>query len=153
VTLGAGSGLSVGPGSAIFVTNTPHALRIAAALASFIARSTGVLPAITPFTDRRPQTVPRGSLTLEIAAGSGGEGYELSVNDTELRLQASTAAGLFYGVQTIRQLLPPSSEYEAVLFQKPRPAMIPALSIVDAPRYEWRGRCSTCRGISSPSTT
>ena len=47
--------------------------------------------------------------------------------------------GLFYGVQTIRQLLPYWGEHDAVLFQKPRPATIPAVTIADAPRFAWRG--------------
>ena len=72
---------------------------------------------------------------------SGGESYELTIESQprQLRLTATTPAGLFYGVQTIRQLLPYWSEYEAVLFQQPRPATLPALHIRDAPRYEWRG--------------
>jgi hexosaminidase len=140
LTVGPGPGLSVGPGTQIFVTNSPPALRIAGQLASFIARSTGVMPAITPLGDALPQTLPPGSLSLTVAPGDAlREGYELTVTDRQLRLQAATPGGLFYGVQTIRQLLPFWGEHDAVLFQKPRPATIPAVTIADAPRYEWRG--------------
>jgi hexosaminidase len=140
VTMGAGQGLSIGPDSKIFVTNTPAALRIAGELASIIARSTGFRPAITPFVEGLPLTVPRGSLGLNVmSAATVVESYELTVNDRELRLVATTSAGLFYGVQTIRQLLPYWGEYEAILYEKPRPVTIPALSITDRPRYAWRG--------------
>ena len=130
----------LGPGSKIFVTNTPSAVRIAGELATFIARSTGVLPVITPFVDKLPMPVPDGSLALTVEPGIALlEGYELTVTDRNLRLQASTPAGLFYGVQTIRQLLPYRSEYEAVLYEKPQTVTVPAVLIRDAPRYGWRG--------------
>jgi hexosaminidase len=129
----------LGPGSKIFVTNTPPAVRIAGELATFIARSTGVLPVITPFVDKLPMPVPDGSLALTVEPGIALEGYELTVTDRNLRLQASTPAGLFYGVQTIRQLLPYRSEYEAVLYEKPQTVTVPAVHIRDAPRYAWRG--------------
>lgn len=69
-------------------------------------------------------------------APPGDEGYTLSVSSTAVRISARTPAGLFYGVQTLRQLLPPFLEYEAA---RPRPIMIPAVEIVDQPRFAWRG--------------
>jgi len=54
-------------------------------------------------------------------------------------LTGHSPAGLFYGVQTIRQLLPYWSEYEAIMFRQPKPVTLPAVTIRDAPRYEWRG--------------
>jgi len=49
---------------------------------------------------------------------------------------ARTPAGLFYGVQTLRQLLPAAVEYSAAF---PRPMRLPAARVVDAPRFAWRG--------------
>jgi hexosaminidase len=69
----------------------------------------------------------------------GTEGYEIAIDPQRLALTARTSAGVFYGAQTIRQLLPYSAEYEAVLFLEPRPLTLPALRIVDTPRYVWRG--------------
>lgn len=66
----------------------------------------------------------------------GDEGYELVIDTARVEVTAATPAGLFYGVQTIRQLLPPLVEYTAAYR---RPLWIPVGRIVDVPRFEWRG--------------
>ena len=77
------------------------------------------------------------SLTLEGAPGSlGDEGYQLSISPDLVRIAASQPAGLFHGVQTLRQLLPPAIESSA--FQ-PGPWRLPAGTISDTPRFAWRG--------------
>ena len=81
----------------------------------------------------------RGNITLRLdrsRADLGDEGYALSVTPDAIRIQASTAAGLFYGVQTLRQMLPPLVEYEAV---RPQRIAIAVAEISDAPRFTWRG--------------
>lgn len=139
MTIGAGGGFVFDSSSRIYATNTPAALRVAGELASLVSRATGARPSITPFVDGQPQVVPDGGISLILGGAPAGEGYQLAVDARQVRLTAATPAGLFYGVQTIRQLLPAASEYEAVLFSKPRPATIPVLEIDDAPRYPWRG--------------
>jgi hexosaminidase len=69
-------------------------------------------------------------LTLNEDPGLGEEGYELSIRTDSILLRARCPAGLFYGVQTLRQLLPvdPSASVS-----------LPAVSIRDIPRFEWRG--------------
>ena len=68
------------------------------------------------------------------------EGYLLTVTPAQVKIKARTSHGLFYGVQTLLQLLPP-----AIAFQDPTlvPAdvewVIPAVRIEDYPRYEYRG--------------
>ena len=119
-------------------TNDPAAQRVAQHLITLIRRSTGIN--VPRNTESGPNT--EGTIVLRLdeqQASLGREGYELTIGAQSLRLVAATPAGLFYGVQTIRQLLPRSSEYEAVLYDKPRPVMLPALTIRDHPRYEWRG--------------
>lgn len=69
-------------------------------------------------------------LTLEGDAGLGEEGYELSITPELVLLQARCPAGLFYGIQTLRQFLP---------VQQSEAIGLPALSIRDVPRFEWRG--------------
>ncbi len=60
----------------------------------------------------------------------GEEGYDLSITPQGIRIEANCPAGLFYGVQTLRQLLPVLPE-ETI--------RLPALSIRDLPRFPWRG--------------
>jgi len=77
-------------------------------------------------------------LTTENAnTNLGPEGYELSVTARSVVIRAPTQAGLFYGVQTLFQLLPPE------IFSTNRaPRMswlIPCVQIEDWPRFQWRG--------------
>lgn len=67
----------------------------------------------------------------------GTEGYSLKVSPESLVLKAAKPAGIFYGIQTIRQLLPPAVES----FQSARRTRfaIPSVEITDKPRFPWRG--------------
>jgi hexosaminidase len=69
--------------------------------------------------------------------GVDDEGYVLEVSSERVIARAGGDRGLFYAVQTIRQLLPPA------IFREGRVAnvewTIPAVSIEDAPRFAWRG--------------
>jgi hexosaminidase len=69
-------------------------------------------------------------LSLNGDASLGEEGYELSIRPDSILLQANCPAGLFYAVQTLRQLLPALPNGDVNL---------PAVSIRDTPRFEWRG--------------
>lgn len=68
------------------------------------------------------------------------EGYALSVTPEQVKITARTAHGLFYGVQSLLQLLPAEINYQDPSFV---PAnfewTIPAVEINDYPRYEYRG--------------
>ncbi|MCH7871586.1 MAG: beta-N-acetylhexosaminidase, partial [Planctomycetes bacterium] len=72
----------------------------------------------------------------------GDEGYELRIDLNGMLLRAPTARGLFLGVQTIRQLLPP--EFRTKGLGMGKPVFLPVLKIVDKPRYSWRGMLLDC---------
>ncbi len=77
-------------------------------------------------------------LTTENAnTNLGPEGYELTVAPDSVVIRAPAQAGLFYGVQTLLQLLPPeifsSNRVQNVDWQ------IPCVQIKDWPRFKWRG--------------
>ncbi len=77
------------------------------------------------------------SLTLEGAPESlGDEGYQLVITPSQVRIAARQPAGLFYGVQTLRQLLPAAIESASA---QPGPWRLPAGTITDFPRFAWRG--------------
>lgn len=67
----------------------------------------------------------------------GKEGYRLSVAPGMVSIRAPGSAGIFYGVQSLRQLLPPE------IFRAARVAniewTIPCVRIEDYPRFQWRG--------------
>ncbi len=65
------------------------------------------------------------------------EGYLLNVIDGRVEITASNPAGFFYGIQTLRQLLP--VEIESNNQVKNINWWIPNISISDNPRFEWRG--------------
>ncbi len=82
-------------------------------------------------TDRQQ----RGSIRLALiddAATTGEAGYRLGVAANGVHIEAASAAGLFYGVQTLLQLLPTGAVSRS-------PVSIPAVQINDRPRFGWRG--------------
>src|SRR5262245_48202320 len=100
---------------------------------------------IAPAIDRVPDVVAAGEaegtapvILLKLTPGgdAASEGYELAVDPQRIQITASGAAGLFYGVQTLRQLLPASVEYRAA---RPHALTVPAVRIADRPRFAWRG--------------
>jgi hexosaminidase len=62
----------------------------------------------------------------------GSQGYVIRVTDSGVLVAGRTAQGLFYGVQTLRQLLRPEGSAGKTL-------AVPALVIRDWPSMEWRG--------------
>jgi len=65
------------------------------------------------------------------------EGYRLYVRQKEIVIEANTPAGLFYGVQSLLQLLPVEIMSGAVV--NGVEWTIPCVEITDAPRFGWRG--------------
>lgn len=133
---------SAGPGLVIVAPENDAAIaRIATLTAQLIGRATGARPVVTT-----PDAAPQGSrIVLAVKAPSSAataaadESYDMTIGEAEIRIVGASPAGVFYGVQTLRQLLPYGSEYEAANFAKPRPALLPGAHIADRPRYAWRG--------------
>ncbi len=84
---------------------------------------------------------PAGSggpgIELALDSSLGAEAYRLSVDGGGVRIVGGDRAGVFYGIQTLRQLLP-TAVYRRVA---PRGVRweVPAVVIEDAPRFRWRG--------------
>jgi len=82
---------------------------------------------------------PAGSIALRLDPGAtslGLEGYELTVARDRVTLVANQPNGLFYGVQTLRQLFPWTVEHPAAFN---RGLKLPAVRVTDGPRFAWRG--------------
>ena len=67
----------------------------------------------------------------------GGEGYRLSIGRSGVAIKANTEAGVFYGLQTLYQLLPVPGTAEAP--RSPERWVLPFTEVVDRPRFQWRG--------------
>lgn len=112
----------------------PQVERIARYLADLIGNTVESTPRVLTAADT---TRSRIELVLDPQAPAGSESYDLSVTRERVRIAARAPAGLFYGVQTLRQLLPYTVEYTAAFA---RPMRIAGVHISDAPRYEYRGQ-------------
>ncbi len=67
----------------------------------------------------------------------GAEGYLLTVYPDTITIYAPQPAGTFYGIQTLRQLLPDAIESQEPV--RDVPWEVPCVRIGDAPRFRWRG--------------
>ncbi len=137
LTMGSGAPFDLSRRTTIVVDgNNAEVTAIAQAFAAIVRPSTGfalaILPAVADTT--------ASNIYLRLAADRaalGEEGYDLAITRGAATLVANRPAGLFRGVQTLRQLLP--SEVESDMGVARAVWEIPALSITDQPRYAWRG--------------
>jgi hexosaminidase len=136
MVLALGSPFEIGRTTGIYVDGSnPEVTSIGEVLAAQIRRPTGFAIAVAPLG-----TAPAGSIVLRLApdrTALGEEGYELTVARDSVRLVANRPAGLFRGIQTIRQLLP--ADIESDMGVERYDWSIPALSIADQPRFAYRG--------------
>ncbi|MGO4382796.1 beta-N-acetylhexosaminidase [Specibacter sp. RAF43] len=78
-----------------------------------------------------------GGIVLSLDAALAPEAYRLSVSGDGVALAGGDAAGVFYGCQTLCQLLPSEIYRQAVVAGAHWCA--PAVVVEDAPRFGWRG--------------
>jgi hexosaminidase len=135
--------VSMTPGESFVITKEtvievtpgqPHLRRIAESVAELVWPALEARLAIREAGAAAAPGVIR--FDLEPSAERPEEGYDLAVTREGIRIAARTPAGVFYGVQTLRQLLPWRVELRGV---RPFPVSVPAARITDAPRFAWRG--------------
>ena len=66
------------------------------------------------------------------------EGYSLNVSKNNIIIEGGSGAGLFYGMQTLLQLLPPEI-FASKALQPGNNWKVPCVSIIDHPRFGYRG--------------
>jgi len=82
----------------------------------------------------------RRCITMELEKGPfklGGEGYTLRVSPRRILIRARQPACLFYGIQTLLQLLP--QQVFSKTKAKDAEWKVPCVRITDYPRFQWRG--------------
>ena len=136
--------VSVTSGTGDFVINAktsiyvpgadPDVKRVGAFLSKRLSFVTGHA---VSFSDNK--NIHENNIRLSIIkdASIGNEGYKLNVTTNEISISANKPAGLFYGMQTLFQLMP--KEAEEKQFTKDVKWDIPVCSITDYPRFGWRG--------------
>ena len=137
-TVGTGH-LTLSKSARIAVPNGPEAsvvLPIAQDLAEYLRPATGYkLPVVVG-------AAQPGDIQLTIGDPAGlkpadqAEGYQLQTTTSTATIEAPTPHGLYNGIQTLRQLLPPWINSNKA---EPGPWTMPVVSIVDYPRYAYRG--------------
>jgi hexosaminidase len=108
------------------------------ALADMLDPATGFSLKVGP-SDQQSNII---RLKLDVSQATGPEGYHLEASPTVITISAAAPAGIFYGMQTLRQLLPPAI-FSPTLVQGVA-WTVPAVSIDDRPRFAWRGMMLDC---------
>lgn len=108
-------------GNTVISVGQPELDRLSTELTRIIGQKTGIIAV----------KGEGGDITLSIAADDtlGNEGYRLSVTPEQISIEAGGEAGVFYGIQSLRQLLTENGGNWEVA----------AGTIEDQPRFEWRG--------------
>lgn len=104
-------------------------------LAKILESGFGKQPAIVKGNKTKQEQTITLQLNSSLKNSLGEEGYKLVINPKSLIIEGSTDTGLFYGIQTLRHILPPDFESKANPEQK---VALHALTITDKPRFKWR---------------
>ena len=111
----------------------------ATALAAVLTARTGVAPA----DGAAGSNADEGVIDLRISGGGSSESYRIAADAASVVVTGADAAGLFYGVQTLGQLVARDGDSFT----------IPAVQITDAPRFAYRGvRLDVARHFHSVET-
>ncbi|MGN6530904.1 MAG: beta-N-acetylhexosaminidase, partial [Ginsengibacter sp.] len=122
--------------TSIHVTSSDaSAKRVAEFLSKKLSKATGyTVPIVSNSKNENPNGI---KLSLVKDTSLGNEGYKLDVKTNEISITANKPAGLFYGVQTLFQLLPKEIEENNVV--KNIKWEVPVCTVKDYPRFAWRG--------------
>jgi hexosaminidase len=107
-----------------FDASSPELKSIAGQLNEYLNKYDGF---ILPFNKKTQQTI---SFKLNKSLAGSDEGYLLKVDQKGIVITAKSPAGIFYGVQSLKQMLPVSGK---------SPLAVPCAEIDDQPRFAWRG--------------
>ena len=138
------------PGATISVAEgQTEALAVADGLAEFLRRATGFAFPVrkSGIPGGGPASPPSGDIVLrleDLGGRLGSEGYLMDITTGGILIRAAAPAGLFYGVQTLRQLLPAAIEVPSPATGTPIRWAVPCVSIEDRPRFAWRGALLDC---------
>ena len=132
VSVQTGKGTFTLPRTVTVAYNQPAAATVAGQLSQKLSGPTGYAV--------RAQAGRKGTIQLSLNASPdpklGREGYTLDVTPKNVTIVANDPAGLFYGTQTLMQLMPKEIGAKNVVSQS---WTVPAVRVTDYPRFGWRG--------------
>ena len=117
-------------------SDNPALTRVAELLAAVLRPSTGFALPVVMGNDPAA-----GSILLRLASTGMGsvDAYQLTVRPERVEITAADPAGVFRGIQTLRQLFPANVESHVHVGGPSARWVVPAVTISDAPRFGWRG--------------
>ena len=114
---------------------------LAEQLVDYLRPATGYEFVVTTSNTLPDAAGPNPSIVMlqldSLLAGHGAESYSIDISSSTVVIKGASPAGVFYGIQSLRQLLPPE-----IFRRAPVGSVdwtVPCLSIVDYPRFGWRG--------------
>ncbi len=111
--------------------------RLAVFLQKNIEKQTGIKPKLNHALKHATQ------INLQIPGAKdtvlGDEGYILEILTQKITIKANTYHGLFYGIQTLLQVLPYLEAPQLQITRKAAKISIPTGTIIDYPEYSYRG--------------
>lgn len=136
--------VSIKPADGAFILSATAQIQVEPGRAEITAIGQYLADRLRPATGYAlPVTAAEGSAAGHIHLTTLGgdptlaaEGYELTITPQGVTLSAYQPAGLFRGIQTLRQMLPPAIEQTT---RQPGPWPLAAGVIRDYPRFGWRG--------------
>jgi hexosaminidase len=132
--------VSIVPGKGEFVFSARTQIVAAASSQALAEQLRDYLRPATGFPLPIVRTAGASSVTLALdrtLKRLGPEGYRLEITRSAIRIRALSPAGIFYGIQSLRQLLPAESMRRTPV-DGTRWA-VPVATIEDTPRFSWRG--------------
>ncbi len=135
--------VSIKEGNGNFILNNKTDIHVISAdpavsrVANYLAeklKTTGLSVSVIKTTTQAGNSI---ILSIINDASLGSEGYKLDVTSNSVKISANKPAGIFYGMQTLIQLMPKEIEDKNVV--KNITWQIPVCSIKDYPRFGWRG--------------
>lgn len=122
----------------LFQQNSPDAINVGNQLAERLNRSTGFSLVVS-----RAEKSGAISNAILLTTNNGSavladDGYQLDVKPDRVVITACAGPGLFYGTQTLLQLLPPQI-FSPTKVDETVAWTAPAVIIEDCPRFAWRG--------------
>lgn len=127
-----------------FLPATPAMEQSARYLADVLQADCGLSLVVQPGHHQSPGIhLHQVSDLPEFRTTFGAEGYDLRVAPEGIVLRALEQAGIFYAIQTLRQVCRPFEDQTlgqgGEIGDHPGSIVIPGCVIQDAPRYPWRG--------------